>query len=64
MLIKNSTQPWRRGGDVTMTLFFLVYCVGMLTIATPCILPILPFVLARVDEPFKCGGLPMLLAMA
>jgi len=47
-----------------MTLFFLVYCVGMLTIATPCILPILPFVLARVDEPFKCGGLPMLLAMA
>jgi cytochrome c biogenesis protein CcdA/thiol-disulfide isomerase/thioredoxin len=47
-----------------MTLFFIAYCAGVLTIATPCILPILPFVLARVDEPFKRGGLPMLLAMA
>jgi len=47
-----------------MTLFFLAYCAGVLTIATPCILPILPFVLARVDEPFRRGGLPMLLAMS
>jgi cytochrome c biogenesis protein CcdA/thiol-disulfide isomerase/thioredoxin len=47
-----------------MTLFVLAYLAGLLTIATPCVLPVLPFVLARGDEPFRRGGLPMLLGLA
>jgi cytochrome c biogenesis protein CcdA len=47
-----------------MTLLILAYLAGVLTIATPCILPILPFALARADEPFGRGGLPMLLGLA
>src|SRR5262249_30599098 len=47
-----------------MTLFILAYLAGVLTIATPCILPILPFVLARADVPFRRGGLPLLLGLA
>jgi cytochrome c biogenesis protein CcdA/thiol-disulfide isomerase/thioredoxin len=47
-----------------MTLFVLAYLAGVLTIATPCIFPILPFVLARAGEPFRRGALPMLLGMA
>src|SRR3982075_2669267 len=47
-----------------MTLFILAYLAGVLTIATPCIFPILPFVLARADEPFRRRGLPMLLGLA
>jgi cytochrome c biogenesis protein CcdA/thiol-disulfide isomerase/thioredoxin len=34
-----------------------------LTIASPCILPVLPFVFARADQPFFRRGLPMLLGM-
>jgi cytochrome c biogenesis protein CcdA/thiol-disulfide isomerase/thioredoxin len=47
-----------------MTFFVLAYLAGVLTIATPCILPILPFVLARADQPFRQGGLPMLTGLA
>jgi len=47
-----------------MTLFILAYLAGLLTIATPCILPVLPFVLARADRPFRRSGLPMLLGLA
>ncbi|MFC3677033.1 cytochrome c biogenesis protein DipZ [Ferrovibrio xuzhouensis] len=47
-----------------MTLLILAYAAGLLTIATPCILPVLPFVLARVGLPFRRGGLPMLLGLA
>jgi cytochrome c biogenesis protein CcdA len=47
-----------------MTLFILAYLAGLLTIATPCIFPVLPFVLARAEEPFRRGGLPMLLGLA
>src|SRR6266851_8418006 len=47
-----------------MTLFIPAYLAGVFTIATPCIFPILPFVLARADEPFRRGGLPMLLGLA
>jgi cytochrome c biogenesis protein CcdA/thiol-disulfide isomerase/thioredoxin len=43
-----------------MTLFVLAYLAGLLTIASPCILPVLPFVLARADQPFARGGLPLL----
>jgi cytochrome c biogenesis protein CcdA len=32
----------------------------VLTILSPCILPVLPFVFARADRPFVRSGLPML----
>jgi len=41
----------------------LAYVGGALTIASPCILPVLPFVFARADEPFLRRGLPMLIGM-
>jgi cytochrome c biogenesis protein CcdA/thiol-disulfide isomerase/thioredoxin len=47
-----------------MTLFVLAYLGGVLTIASPCILPVLPFVFARADRPFLRNGLPMLAGMA
>jgi cytochrome c biogenesis protein CcdA/thiol-disulfide isomerase/thioredoxin len=47
-----------------MILFLLAYFGGVLTIVSPCILPVLPFVFARADRPFLKSGLPMLIGMA
>ncbi len=47
-----------------MTLFFVSYLGGVLTILSPCILPVLPFVFARVGRPFRTSTLPMLVGMA
>src|SRR5882757_10161439 len=47
-----------------MLLFLLAYLGGVLTIVSPCILPVLPFVFARADRPFLKNGLPMLIGMA
>jgi len=47
-----------------MILFLLAYLGGVLTIISPCILPVIPFVLARADRPFLRNGLPMLVGMA
>ena len=47
-----------------MTLFVLAYLGGVLTIVSPCILPVLPFVFARADRPFVSSGLPLLVGMA
>ena len=47
-----------------MLLFVLAYLGGVLTIISPCILPVLPFVFARADRPFLKSGLPMLVGMA
>lgn len=47
-----------------MLIFVLAYLGGMLTIVSPCILPVLPFVFARADRPFVRSGLPLLLGMA
>jgi cytochrome c biogenesis protein CcdA/thiol-disulfide isomerase/thioredoxin len=46
-----------------MILFVLAYLGGVLTIASPCILPVLPFVFARADRSFLSSGLPMLVGM-
>ena len=46
-----------------MLLFLLAYLGGVLTIVSPCILPVIPFVLARADRPFLRNGLPMLIGM-
>jgi cytochrome c biogenesis protein CcdA/thiol-disulfide isomerase/thioredoxin len=47
-----------------MILFLLAYIGGVLTIVSPCILPVLPFVFARADRPFLRNGLPLLIGMA
>jgi cytochrome c biogenesis protein CcdA/thiol-disulfide isomerase/thioredoxin len=47
-----------------MLLALLAYLGGMLTIVSPCILPVLPFVFARADRPFRTSGLPMLVGLA
>ena len=47
-----------------MLLILLAYAGGALTIVSPCILPVLPFVFARADRPFLRSGLPMLAGMA
>jgi cytochrome c biogenesis protein CcdA/thiol-disulfide isomerase/thioredoxin len=46
-----------------MTIVLLVYLGGVLTILSPCILPVLPFVFARSEQKFLSNGLPMLLGM-
>jgi cytochrome c biogenesis protein CcdA/thiol-disulfide isomerase/thioredoxin len=47
-----------------MTVAFLVFLGGVLTILSPCILPVLPFVFARSEQKFLTNGLPMLGGMA
>jgi cytochrome c biogenesis protein CcdA/thiol-disulfide isomerase/thioredoxin len=47
-----------------MLLFLLAYLGGVLTIVSPCILPVLPFVFARAGQPFMRSSLPMLVGMA
>jgi cytochrome c biogenesis protein CcdA/thiol-disulfide isomerase/thioredoxin len=47
-----------------MTIVILVYFGGVLTILSPCILPVLPFVFARSEQKFLTNGLPMLAGMA
>src|SRR5258708_24436016 len=48
----------------SMIVFVLAYLGGVLTIISPCILPVLPFVFARADQPFLKSGLPLLAGMA
>ena len=47
-----------------MWVFFLSYLGGLLTIFSPCVLPVLPFIFARSDQSFRRSGLPVLLGMA
>jgi len=47
-----------------MTLVLLAFLGGVLTILSPCILPVLPFVFARAEQPFLKSGLPLLTGMA
>ena len=47
-----------------MLLYLLAFAGGVLTIVSPCILPVLPLVFARADQPFRRSGLPMLAGMA
>src|SRR5271163_1037462 len=58
-----SALAWISGGR-RMTLVLLVYIGGVLSIRSPCILPVIPFVFARGDQPFVRSGLPLLLGMA
>jgi cytochrome c biogenesis protein CcdA/thiol-disulfide isomerase/thioredoxin len=47
-----------------MLLAVLAFLGGALTIISPCILPVLPFVFARQDRSFLRGTLPLLAGMA
>ena len=47
-----------------MLIILLAYLGGVLTIFSPCILPVLPFVFARADRGFARGALPLLVGMA
>ena len=47
-----------------MLIVFLAYLGGVLTILSPCILPVIPFVFTRAGEPFARSGLPLLAGMA
>jgi cytochrome c biogenesis protein CcdA/thiol-disulfide isomerase/thioredoxin len=47
-----------------MLLATLAFLGGALTIVSPCILPVLPFVFARAGQPFVRSILPLLLGMA
>lgn len=47
-----------------MLIFFLAYIGGVLTIFSPCVLPVLPFIFARSDQSFRRSGLPILIGMA
>jgi cytochrome c biogenesis protein CcdA/thiol-disulfide isomerase/thioredoxin len=49
---------------MTMALLCLAFLGGILTILSPCILPVLPFVFSKADRPFKKAGLPLLAGMA
>jgi cytochrome c biogenesis protein CcdA/thiol-disulfide isomerase/thioredoxin len=47
-----------------MSIVVLAYLGGLLTILSPCILPVLPFVFARAGQPATGRTLPMLTGMA
>jgi cytochrome c biogenesis protein CcdA/thiol-disulfide isomerase/thioredoxin len=47
-----------------MAMLALAFLGGILTIISPCILPVLPFVFARSGQPFRKTGLPLLAGMA
>jgi cytochrome c biogenesis protein CcdA len=47
-----------------MLIYLLAFVGGVLTILSPCILPVLPFVFSRADQPFRRSGLPLLIGMA
>jgi cytochrome c biogenesis protein CcdA/thiol-disulfide isomerase/thioredoxin len=47
-----------------MLLVALAFLGGVLTILSPCILPVLPFVFTRAGLPFRRNGLPLLVGMA
>jgi len=51
----------RDGGSILI--YLLAYAGGALTILSPCILPVLPFVFARADQPFRRSSLPLLAGM-
>ncbi|MFZ2161428.1 MAG: cytochrome c biogenesis protein DipZ [Sideroxyarcus sp.] len=47
-----------------MLIFLLAYLGGALTILSPCVLPVLPFIFARSEQSFRRSGLPILIGMA
>ena len=50
--------------EPVVLIILLAYLGGILTILSPCILPVLPFVFARADRSFVRSTLPLLAGMA
>ena len=50
--------------ETAMTFAVIAFIGGVLTIFSPCILPVLPFVLSRADRPFMQSTFPVLVGMA
>src|SRR6202789_654249 len=59
---RRASIRWQPDGTC-MALLILAYLGGALTIVSPCILPVLPFVFARADQPFVRSGLPLFIGM-
>lgn len=47
-----------------MLIILLSYFGGVLTIFSPCVLPVLPFIFSKSDQPFRKSGLPILIGMS
>lgn len=47
-----------------MALYLVAFAAGVLSVLSPCILPVLPFVFARQGQPSRHGSLPLLMGMA
>lgn len=47
-----------------MALYLVAFAAGVLSVLSPCILPVLPFVFARQGQPSHQGSLPLLIGMA
>ncbi len=47
-----------------MALYLVAFAAGVLSVLSPCILPVLPFVFARQSQPSRHGSLPLLIGMA
>ncbi len=47
-----------------MIVVLLAFLGGVLTILSPCTLPVIPFIFARNDRPFARSTLPLLAGMA
>ncbi|WP_321815614.1 MULTISPECIES: cytochrome c biogenesis protein DipZ [unclassified Paraburkholderia] len=47
-----------------MLLLVVAFIGGAFTVLSPCILPVVPFVFARSEQPFVTGRLPMLVGLA
>src|SRR5580658_3025303 len=62
--VRNVANDQERRSDRPMLIYLLAFVGGVLTILSPCILPVLPFVFARADQPFRRSGLPLLVGMA
>ena len=44
--------------------YLVAFVGGLLTIVSPCVLPVLPFVFSRAGQSFRRSGLPLLVGMA
>src|SRR5580700_2272139 len=62
--VRNVANDQERRSDRPMLIYLLAFVGGVLTILSPCILPVLPFVFARADQPFRRSGMPLLVGMA
>ena len=60
-LIGSMAEPFK---PKQMVILFVAFLGGALTILSPYILPVMPFVFARAERPFRSHGFPLLLGMA